>query len=77
MSDEQAQTDCAALRAEIDSLQARFEKLWLAVSGGQAAAGAEYRQVRQQLDELRARYSNECGDPSESSSLPKGILSSW
>lgn len=74
---DQPKTDCNALRAEIDALQKRFEGLWLAVSGGQTAKGAEYRQVRQQLNELRARYTSECGDPSEGSSLPPSVLSSW
>lgn len=74
---EQTDSNCESLRQEIDALQSRFEKLWLAVSGGDTAKGAEYRQVRHQLDELRARYGRECGEPHEGSSLPKSILSSW
>lgn len=75
MADTQA-TDCEALRAEIDALQKEFEGLWIAVSAG-AAPSARYREVRREIDQLRARFAAECGPPSEESSLPRHITSDW
>lgn len=69
-------TDCDALRAQIDELQAEFEGLWVKVSAG-AAPSARYRELRHTLDDLRARYASECGAPKESSSLPRSITSDW
>lgn len=69
-------TDCDALQAQIDELQAEFEGLWIKVSQG-AAPSPRYRELRHTLDELRARYVNECGAPKESSSLPRSITSDW
>lgn len=69
-------TDCEALQKQIDELQAEFEGLWIKVSQG-GAGGARYRELRHILDDLRARYVNECGAPKESSSLPRSITSDW
>ena len=69
-------TDCEALQAQIDELQAEFEKLWIQVSQG-GAPSARYRELRHILDELRARYVSTCGAPTESSSLPRSITSDW
>jgi hypothetical protein len=69
-------TDCEALRAEIDTLQAEFEGLWIQVSQG-GAGGARYRELRRILDGLRAKYTSECGANVESSSLPRSITADW
>lgn len=69
-------TDCEALRATIDELQKEFEGLWVAVSAG-GAPSARYREIRRQIDQLRAQYAAECGPPSEESSLPRHITSDW
>jgi hypothetical protein len=69
-------TDCDAMRVEIDSLQKEFEALWLQVSAG-AAPSVRYRELRRDIDRLRASYAAECGPPSEESSLPPRIMSDW
>lgn len=75
MADTQA-TDCDALRAQIDTLQKEFEGLWIAVSAG-APPSARYREIRREIDQLRARYAADCGAPKEESSLPRHITSDW
>jgi len=69
-------TDCQALQAEIETLQAEFEGLWIRVSQG-GAGGGRYRELRHILDGLRARYASECGALIESSSLPRSITADW
>jgi hypothetical protein len=69
-------TDCDALRAEIDRLQAEFEALWIRVSQG-GDGGARYRELRHILSGLRARYTSACGESVESSSLPRSITADW
>ena len=69
-------TDCEALRAEIDTLNAEVEGLWIKVSQG-SPGGARYRELRHILDDLRARFATECGGRSEASSLPRSITSDW
>jgi hypothetical protein len=68
--------ECQALRAEIDGLQQEFEGLWLQVSAG-AAPTARYRELRRTIDDLRARYTKECGASREETSLPRHITSDW
>lgn len=68
--------DCEALQAEINTLQAEFEGLWIKVSQG-GPGGARYRELRHILDDLRARFLKECGTPSESSTLPRSISADW
>lgn len=74
MSDETSA--CAALRTEIDTLNKEFEQLWLAVSRG-ATPTPRYREVRRTLADLRAKYAADCGEPSETSELPRHIVSDW
>ena len=69
-------SECEALQAQIDELQAEFEGLWVKVSQG-AAPSVRYRELRHILDDLRARYVSECGAPHETSSLPRSITSDW
>lgn len=69
-------TDCEALQAEIDTLNAEFEGLWIKVSQG-SPGGPRYRELRHKLDELRARFATDCGGRSERSSLPRSITSDW
>lgn len=69
-------SECAALRSEIDTLQKEFEGLWTQVSAG-ALPTPRYREIRRQIDELRARYARECGPPNEESSLPRHMVSDW
>jgi hypothetical protein len=71
-----AGTDCEALRVKIETLQAEFEGLWLQVSGG-APPTPRYRELRREIDQLRARYALDCGAPSEASALPRHITSDW
>lgn len=72
----QPSTDCEALQAEINTLQAEFEGLWIKVSQG-GPGGERYRELRHILDDLRARFLAECGKPSESSTLPRSIAADW
>jgi hypothetical protein len=69
-------TDCETKRATIDTLQQEFEGLWLQVSSG-ATPTPRFRELRRDIDRLRAEYTNECGAASESSSLPPHIMSDW
>lgn len=69
-------TDCDAIRAQIDTLNAEFEGLWIKVSQGNPG-GARYRELRHLLDDLRARFASECGGHSEASSLPRSITADW
>lgn len=75
MADEQT-VDCEALRAEISTLQAEFEGLWLQVSAG-ALPTPRYRELRRVIDGLRARYTASCGSLEEESKLPRHIVSDW
>ena len=68
--------ECEALQAEINTLQAEFEGLWIKVSQG-GPGGARYRELRHILDDLRARFTAECGAPSETSTLPRSISADW
>jgi uncharacterized protein involved in exopolysaccharide biosynthesis len=68
--------DCAALRTTIDSLQKEFEGLWIQVSSG-GTPTPRFRELRREIDQLRARYASECGTPSEESSLPPHMMSDW
>jgi hypothetical protein len=68
--------DCDALRLRIDELQREFETLWLQVSSG-ATPTPRYREVRRELNELRGRYSADCGTPNEQTSLPRSITADW
>jgi hypothetical protein len=70
-------TDCEALQAQINELQAEFEGLWVKVSQGSETPTARYRELRHILADLRARYASECGAPKESSSLPPSITADW
>ena len=72
-------TDCDALQAQIDTLQAEFEGLWIKVSQG-GAGGERYRELRHILDGLRKQYKETCGEPRESydpPALDHGRLASW
>jgi hypothetical protein len=68
--------DCTALRAEIERLQKDFESMWLAVSRGEPVPPT-YRTTRTKLDELRARYTRDCGQLQEDTSLPGSITADW
>lgn len=69
-------TDCEAKRATIDTLQKEFEGLWLQVSAG-ATPTARFRELRREIDRLRAEYTAQCGAMSETSDLPRNIVSDW
>jgi len=69
-------TDCEAKRATIDALQQEFEGLWVQVSSG-GTPTPRFRELRRDIDRLRAEYANDCGAASESSSLPPHIMSDW
>lgn len=69
-------SDCETLRATIDTLQKEFEGLWVQVSSG-ATPTPRFRELRREIDRMRAQYANDCGPPSESSSLPPHIVSDW
>ena len=69
-------SECESLRKTIDTLQQEFEGLWVKVSAG-ATPTPRYRELRREIDELRARYARECGAPSEESSLPRHMVSDW
>lgn len=68
--------DCAALQAEINTLQAEFDGLWMKMSVGQGNA-ARYRELRHILEDLRKAYVTKCGEPSETTSLPRSITADW
>jgi hypothetical protein len=69
-------TECETLRTTIDTLQKEFEGLWVQVSSG-GTPTARFRELRREIDQLRARYTAECGPPSESSDLPRHMVSDW
>lgn len=69
--------ECDRKRAEIEARQAEFENLWLQMSGGDTSGGTRYRELRHQLDDLRAEYRHTCGELVESSSLPSSIVADW
>jgi hypothetical protein len=69
-------TDCEAKQAEIDTLQAEFENLWIKVSQG-GPGGERYRELRHILDDLRMQYKLTCGEPKESTTLPRSIAADW
>ena len=69
-------TDCAALQARLTELHTEFEGLWLQVSQG-AAPTPRYRELRRILDDLRVQYRRECGEPAETTNLPRSITSDW
>jgi hypothetical protein len=68
--------DCEAKQAEIDTLQAEFEALWIKVSQG-GAGGQRYRELRHILDDLRIKYKETCGEPREGTTLPRSIAADW
>jgi hypothetical protein len=68
--------DCEAMQAQIDTLQAEFEGLWIKVSQG-AGGGQRYRELRHILDDLRKEYRATCGEPRESTTLPRSITADW
>jgi len=68
--------ECETLQAEINTLQAEFEGLWIKVSQG-GPGGARYRELRHVLEDLRARFTAQCGAASETSTLPRSISSDW
>jgi hypothetical protein len=69
-------TDCEAKRATIDTLQQEFEGLWVQVSSG-ATPTPRFRELRREIERLRAEYARDCGAASETSSLPPHIMSDW
>jgi hypothetical protein len=69
-------TDCDTLRTTIDTLQKEFEGLWLQVSAG-ATPTPRFRELRREIDRLRAEYTAGCGAMSDSSDLPRNIVSDW
>lgn len=73
---ESASENCEELRALIAERQREFEQLWLAVSAG-AVPTSRYRELRRELDELRARYTASCGPLTEETALPRRIVSDW
>jgi hypothetical protein len=69
-------TDCEALQAQIDTLQAEFEGLWMKVSQG-GAGGERYRELRHILDDLRKEFKESCGELREGTTLPRSITADW
>jgi hypothetical protein len=76
MTDTVETSECAELRTTIDTLQKEFEGLWVQVSSG-GTPTPRFRELRREIDQLRAQYANQCGAPSESSELPRHIMSDW
>lgn len=68
--------ECRELRLQIDALQREFEALWLQMSAG-AAPTPRYRELRREIDQLRARYASECGTRHEETSLPRNVTADW
>ena len=68
--------ECEALRTQIETLQKEFEGLWVSVSAG-ALPTPRYRELRREIDRLRAQYQRDCGTLVEDSSLPRHITSDW
>ena len=74
---EQVEDRCAALKAEIDELQAEFEKTWMAISAG-GGDPAKYRQLRGTLQEKRIEFNRVCGTGVvQDSSLPRSVTADW
>jgi hypothetical protein len=69
-------TDCEALRAEINALNKTFEAMWVEVSAGKPAP-PEFRQIRRQLNDLRAKAAADCPPAHEETSLPPRITHDW
>ena len=67
---------CAELKAEIDRKQSEVEQMWLSISTG-GGDKARYRNLRDEVAQLRVRYRQECGELTESSSLPRSITADW
>jgi 6-phosphogluconolactonase/glucosamine-6-phosphate isomerase/deaminase len=67
---------CAELKAQIDSMQSEFERVWLAISTG-SGDKSRYHQLRQELQDLRIRFRRECGDLTETSNLPRSVTADW
>jgi hypothetical protein len=68
---------CAQLKAEIDELQAEFEKTWLAISAGGGDA-AKYREIRGTLQDKRIEFNRVCGTGVvQDSSLPRSVTADW
>jgi hypothetical protein len=76
MADDAVGTSCEELRALVAERQREFEALWLAISSG-APPSPRYRELRRELDELRARYARECGPLIEETMLPRRVVSDW
>ena len=68
--------DCAALQAELNTLQAEVDGLWVKMSTG-AGNPARYRELRHILEGLRKDFVTKCGEPSETTSLPRSITADW
>ena len=73
---EESGLDCETLRDHIATLQKEFEGMWLKVSAG-TAPSSRYRELRHEIDQLRAKYTAECGHLVEESSLPRKITADW
>lgn len=69
--------DCPKKLAEIEELQAEFDKLWLQMSAGNSSGAARYRELRHLLDDQRAEYRRTCGELNESSALPPSVVADW
>jgi len=69
-------SDCAAMQAEINTLQTEFDGLWMKMSVGQGNP-ARYRELRHILDAKRAEFAQKCGAPSETTTLPRSITADW
>jgi hypothetical protein len=68
---------CAALKAEIDELQAEFEKTWMAISAG-GGDPAKYREIRSSLQDKRIEFNRVCGTGVvQDSSLPRSVTADW
>lgn len=68
---------CAELKGEIEQAQREFEQLWITISTGGGGDRMRYRELREQLTEMRTRYGRECGELREDSSLPRSVTADW
>lgn len=68
---------CTELKAEIERAQKEFEQLWITISSGSGGDRMRYRELRDQLTEMRTRYGRECGELREDSSLPRSVTADW
>ena len=74
---ESVEDRCAALKAEIDSLQVEFEKTWMAISAG-GGDPQKYRELRGTLQEKRIEFNRVCGTGLvQDSSLPRSVTADW